>query len=62
MPALATHVRWLLALCAASVVVARVAWLASRLVRHELSERAQMAWLVGAWAVVAAFVVWGRPW
>jgi hypothetical protein len=89
MPALATHVGWLLALCAASVAVAAVApgvdgwanvagmaiglvllaefvagvaWLASRLVRRELSERAQMRWLVGAWGVLAALVVWGRPW
>lgn len=89
MPALATHVGWLLALCAASVAVAvvapdvdglaatagmavglvllaefvaGVAWLASRLARRELTERAQMAWLAASWAVFAALVLWGRPW
>lgn len=89
MPALATHVRWVLALCAAGAVaatlavgvdgwaatlgtalglvllaefVAGVAWLASRAVRREMSEPAQMRRLVGAWRRWAALVVWGHPW
>ena len=89
MPALATHVGWLIALCAASVAVATVApgvagvahvlgtavglvllaefvagvaWLASRLARRELSERAQLTWLVAAWAVLAALLLGSRSW